>query len=315
MSLISVAVCTYNRSQMLGGTLRALGAQCGGSAFELEIIVIDNNSTDRTREVVDEASQTSRWPIRYLFESTQGLSYARNRAIHEARGELLAFTDDDVIPESHWVETLYETFKHYHADCVGGKILPLWTETPPVWLSNPSIRKIFWGVLALLDRGSVVQEAKSGDGDFLYGANMAFQKAVFLEVGEFRTNLGNSGSTPMCGEDTDMVSRLLKAGQRVIYAPDAVVHHRVDPDRVRLSYARKRRFLGGCSQSRGIGNETCGVPRWVIRECFESGLKALWAYLRNKKELGIQHELMFWPNLGRIAGGFNFLAGKGGLQP
>ena len=296
---ISVVVCTYNRCESLRDTLRALSQQSLAHGLSMEIVVVDNNSSDRTKAVIEEAVSVSSWPLRYLFEANQGISYARNRGIQEARGEYLFFTDDDVLPESNWAQVLYDAFVGYGADSVGGKVLPKWLETPPPWLVSERLRRQVWGTLALLDRGSQVIEAKAEDKNFLYGANMAFRKELFSKLGMFQTDLGAIGSSLLRGDDTEMIGRVLKAGKKVVYIPDAVVYHKVGPERMRKEYFRRWKFSGGRSLARLSAQR---FQAWVLRECLESGAGALWAYGRRDFEVGLQKEWSFWVQLGRLIG-------------
>lgn len=300
MSRISVVVCTFNRCVSLQDTLEALMRQALPSGLTLEILVVDNNSTDRTAEVAALAAGRSPWPLRYVLETTQGLSVARNAGIAAAHGDIVAFTDDDVIPEPSWVRALSQAFIEHHGDCVGGKILPLWLQPPPAWAASARPSSSIWDMLALLDRGSEVRMASAKQWNLVYGANMAFRKSVFEEVGVFRTDLGPQGANFSRGDDTDMLMRLLQAGKRVVYTPHAVVRHKVPPQRLRLSYFRQWQFGSGRSNTRLAASVAQGIPRWLVRECVTHGLGAVWSYVRQDREHALQRELGFWYQLGQL---------------
>ncbi len=301
--VVSVIVCTYNRCGSLRETLKALQGQRAEGGLRLEIVVVDNNSTDRTRDVVHEAGRDARWPIRYVFEGRQGLSHARNRGVQEATGDLVAFTDDDVLPEPGWVQALVEAFLAYQGDCVGGRILPLWLAPPPQWMTSPHLRKVLWGMLALLDHGDKALMASENDVDVVYGANMAFRKGVLDALGHFRPDLGPIGSRQLRGDDTDMVSRLLRAGGRVVYEPRATVHHQVPRERMRMRYLRDRRFHAARSAARMQTPLQRRLEPWRLRECLTQGLLACLAYGRGQRARGIEHELRFWSRLGGLLEG------------
>jgi len=165
MVKVSVVVCTYNRCASLRDTLRALKGQRVDGELSFEVVVVDNNSTDETRQTVDEARRQTRWPVRYVFEQKQGLSHARNVGIREAKSDLVMFTDDDVVPDERWVDTIVRAFESHEADCVGGRILPIWSREPANWLTSPD----YWAVLALLDHGPKPIVAESINGNFLNG--------------------------------------------------------------------------------------------------------------------------------------------------
>ena len=298
MTTISVIVCTFNRAESLRETLQALNVQALPAGVTLEIIVVNNNSSDHTPAVVHDAAEAARWPIHYCVESRQGKSYALNKGIEVATGALLAFTDDDVVPTPTWVQALHEAFVTHQADCVGGKILPRWIQPPPAWLQ----RSEAWSYLALLDRGETVKQAGPKDGDFLYGANLAIRREALTALGLFRTDLGPNGTTPSRCEDSEMLQRLLSAGRRTVYTPHAVVYHTVQPERMRLAYIRRWKFHAGRSSVRMNPPKSGRLSLWLARECLTNGIGALWAYTRRLQDVAIQREALFWSQLGRIIG-------------
>lgn len=298
--MISVVVCTFNRCESLRDTLSRLREQVLKEGLGLEIVVVDNNSSDRTWQVVEEAAKDSPWPMRYVFEKTQGLSHARNRGIREAHGEFVAFTDDDVLPDRGWIQSLREAFVSHGADCAGGKILPMWTRVPPDWCMAEEIRPQLWAILALLDRGEKMLVADTTNGSFLFGANMAFRKRVFEEVGFFNPDLGRSGENILSGDDTEMLRRVLISRKRVVYSPQAIVYHKVPPERLHLGYLRRWKFNVGLTSARIHPQPSRFVPGWLMRECLSNGLGACAAYVRGSRLIGIAKELAFWAQAGRI---------------
>ncbi|MBI4357840.1 MAG: glycosyltransferase family 2 protein, partial [Candidatus Omnitrophica bacterium] len=172
MPRVSVVVCTYNRCESLRDNLQSLRDQQLIEGLELEMVVVDNNSKDATPKVVEEVGRTSAWPVRYLFEPIQGKSHALNRGIKAARGDFIAFCDDDVIADQLWIQSLCEAFLAYDADAVGGPVRPLWFGKPPKWLEDPERQ---FGMLAILDRGDkpiIAGEAEQAAGNFLLGSNL-----------------------------------------------------------------------------------------------------------------------------------------------
>ena len=261
--LISVIVCTYNRSQSLRETLGHLRAQ-ETSGFDTEIVVVDNHSRDDTRAVVESLAPSFGGRLRYVYEARQGKPYALNTGVEAARGRLLAFTDDDVHPDQRWLRRLASAFEGFGADCVYGKVLPLWLGERPAWLSTYFLLR-----LGLLDYGDEPFLASSAQHLFI-GANVALTREALIRMGPFNVNLGNQGRRMGGEEDTDLFERLLAAGARIAYAPDAVVYHNVPPERLRLGYFRKWHFDHGlvsayvtpCEPGQGI----LGVPFWAIRK-------------------------------------------------
>ncbi len=293
----SIIVCTYNRCESLKDTLMAIGSQVPNDDLNLEIIVVDNNSADQTKAVVTEMQKQSKWPLRYVFEGTQGLSYARNRGVCEANGDLVVFTDDDVIPKEDWVSRLMGAFEKNDADAVGGPVLPIWLKMPPEWLSDKQRQ---FGLLALLDRGPKVVVADSRtSGSFLAGANMAFKKSLFDEFGGFRTDVGMNGRSLMRGEESEFLYRAISSSKRVIYTPDAVVRHKISPERMTLSYMRRLLFAYGRSMVR-ISKFNHGIFKEVLADCFISGIACVFNCLRGARIKGIGVEENFWRKLGML---------------
>lgn len=292
--MISVIVCTYNRCESLRDTLNALKGQAMDHEVAFEVIVVDNNSTDGTKAVVTEAARESRWPIRYVFESAQGLSHARNRGIQEAQGEIVAFTDDDVVPDARWVEALAQAFLSESADCVGGRVKPLWGVPPPKWLEEAIQAKRFLAVFSLFDRGDTVIVADTPDPTVAYGANMAFRKSVFDTLGLFRIDLGVTGTVHRLGEDTDMVERCFLAGKRTVYTPHAIVYHKIPTARMQKRYLRNWKYLQGQSSAPERFD-------WrLIKDCARDAARALAAYARGAGDLGLVYEAASWVSLGRL---------------
>lgn len=228
---ITVILCTYNRCQRLTKALDSVALSRLPESVAWEVLVIDNNSNDRTKEVVAEVSDRYPGRFRYLFEAKPGKSNALNRGIAEARGELLAFMDDDVTVEPTWLQNLTAPLRGVEWVGCGGRILPDWSGPPPRWL--PAGERHALGPLALFDRGPEAGRLAEPP----YGTNMAFSKAVFARHGGFRTDLGpRPGSNIRHSEDSEFGHRLLAAGEPLRYEPSAVVFHEVPPDRLRKQY-------------------------------------------------------------------------------
>src|SRR5438045_967244 len=146
----SVVIATFNRAADLGATLDSLaGLRPTG---DWEVIVVDNNSSDGTRAVVEAAAHRFPAPLRYLFEPAQGRSPALNAGIRLAQGEIIATTDDDVRVEPDWLDRAAVGLARLQCDYVGGRVLPIWGAAPPPWLPDRGGRH--WAVIALLDYGA-----------------------------------------------------------------------------------------------------------------------------------------------------------------
>lgn len=199
---------------------------------QYEIVIVDNRSTDDTAAVV-QAWQESHGieRIRLLYEPHMGLSHARNRAVRAARGETIAFIDDDGMADAGWLAELLEAYKTFpDAWAIGGKIVPVWEGARPSWLTDDLLPQ-----LSMLDIGSTARSLAEGE-ELLYGTNCSFRRCAFDELGLFRTDLGRYGYQMLGSEETEFQIRILGHGKSVIYTPNAVVHHRVTPERLRRRY-------------------------------------------------------------------------------
>ena len=138
---ISVIICTYNRAELLTKALASMEQLDVPTNVAWELLVVDNNSNDSTRDVVTDYAQRGKLPIRYLFEPQQGKMHAVNLGINEARGRIVAFTDDDVLFDSHWLDALLKAFEQYNCAGVGGRVIATWDFPKPKWLEAPGMEK------------------------------------------------------------------------------------------------------------------------------------------------------------------------------
>jgi glycosyltransferase involved in cell wall biosynthesis len=228
----SLALCTYNRASLLAKALESLAA-CERPPLDWELLLIDNNSGDNTAAVA--RSFAVRLPLRYVFEPTQGLSAARNRALRECRGEVLLFTDDDVRFDADWLLA----YQHYfaanpQAGWFGGRIRPLWPHGSPPWLRDEGIA-LLAGLMVRYDLGSTSRRYEAAD-PAPFGASFALRRSAFERAGEFRTDLGVNAQTPGRGEEAEYLERLRQAGVPGHYVGSSSAWHWQDPKRFRWAY-------------------------------------------------------------------------------
>ncbi len=257
---ISVILCTYNRCESLKKTLDSLAELVVPQSIKWELLIVDNNSKDRTREVTNQSSESHAGRLRYIFEPRQGLSNARNTGIREARGEVLAFVDDDVTVETNWLYDLTANLFDGQWAGAGGRILPPAGFSPPPWLELRGP----WGqggaLCAQFDLGNTAGELKE---EAPYGTNMAFRKEIFKKYGGFREDMGRRGEALIGNEDTEFGRRLMSAGERLRYEPSAIVYHSIAKERLNKKYFRSYWFAFGRAQMRekGVRAKVCGLPR------------------------------------------------------
>jgi GT2 family glycosyltransferase len=244
---ISVLVCTYNRARNLAETIKSVLAQSFPDSETWETLVVDNNSNDQTRQVVEELQRQFPNRIRYIFEPNQGISNARNTAIRAACGEILAFIDDDETADANWLRNLTAQLHTSEWAGAGGRVSPPASFVPPEWL--PTKGFFVGGPLASFDVGKEAGQLNEPP----FGANMAFRKEVFEKLGYFRPDLGRSGNNLISNEDTEFGRRVLAAGLRLRYEPSAVTYHPVEASRLQKEYFLLWWFNKGKSDIREIG--------------------------------------------------------------
>jgi glycosyltransferase involved in cell wall biosynthesis len=229
---VSLVICTYNRCAMLLKTLESVAASEMPPSVDWEVVVVDNNSVDQTRAAVEEFAARHPGCFRYVFETKQGLSNARNAGILAARGEVVAFTDDDVIVDAAWLQNLTRCLFDGAWAGSGGRVLPLQSVVLPRWLSLDGPYALGGVVAALFDEGQEPKKLRESP----YGANMAFRKEVFERHGYFRPDLGRRPGSLISNEDTEFGKRLTAAGERLSYQPSAIVYHPILEERLNKKY-------------------------------------------------------------------------------
>lgn len=250
----SIIICTYNRAGQLEIVLDQLQSQAAVINDQVEILIVDNNSTDQTRSVAGTFIAKNKGLFRYIFESQSGKSFALNTAIKQAKGDWFFFTDDDVRFDGHWLKNMIKAAGMYPVKCFFARIIPLWESDKPVWFDQ----KI----------GSVIVNADHGDVykvnmNYLVGANMAIHRDVFNLVGGFNETIKRF-------EDSEFSLRLKKNKVDMAYVPDAIVYHPVARSRLSKTYFRKWYFeMGRIIDLRLLDvqdKKIFGFPRWVYRE-------------------------------------------------
>jgi glycosyltransferase involved in cell wall biosynthesis len=263
---ITVVLCTYNRCGILAMTLDSVAASTPPDSVDWELLVVDNNSSDQTRAVVEEFSNRHPRLCRYVFEPQPGKSFALNTAVREARGEVLAFVDDDVTVEPSWLQNLTTPLQDVQWAGVGGRTLPAESFSPPRWMAVEGPYSMGGVLFAQFDLGD--KPCELGLNQAPYGANMAFRKQAFEKYGGFRTDLGPSPNreTPRPNEDTEFGRRLMAAGEHIRYEPSAVVRHPVPKDRLKKEYFLTWWFDYGRAIIREVGKrpDIGRIPRYYF---------------------------------------------------
>jgi len=227
---LSVVIPTLNRSASLARTLESLRGQ------DVEVVVVDNGSTDDTKAVIE------RFGLRHIVEPKPGASNAKNRGTAKAKGEWVAFLDDDATVEPGWSAAVRGAFSA-DVDAIGGRIVVEWPGRKPEWM--PAEREGYYGHC---DYGAHSRELKFPE--FPFGSNMILRRDVLARVGGLSAAVGPTGSNMMSGGEQELFYRLAQANAKVVYEPRAVVHHWIPAKHVTKRWLFKRAYKHGMSNAR-----------------------------------------------------------------
>jgi len=230
---VSVVVPTFNRSGNLKNALNSFIKQKSNN-FEFEILVVDNGSTDDTRQVIERFTQNNNVAIRYFLETRQGLHYARNTGIKNARGDIIVFGDDDIIAQEGWLQALVKPFlRDPKVGITGGKVLPLWKTKPPDWIYDYGSDKVH-GVFAIIDLGNTPLILKTG---YVFGCNFAIRRSLAFDIGGSPPDTFPPSKIEFSGSgECEMIEDIRKMDYKVVYEPDALVLHHADISRATPEY-------------------------------------------------------------------------------
>lgn len=271
---VTIAICTFNRSAMLAQVLSDLSAQVGAESESLEILVIDNNSTDSTQDVLRQWARLL--PLRAVVERTQGNTFARNRALKEAVGVYLVFLDDDVRLCDGWYSGYLREMVSTGRTAVAGSVVSTWPEHVPIWVGDTRSPP-FPGVTVHFVPGDE-PSSLGADGPLPFTANLGMRLDLARSVG-FREDLGHVGGKPIGGEDMDFCRRFILRFGPIRYEPTIRVDHPVDENRLTLGHTFGYLFRGAMAEAwynpPVVGRSSLGpVPLWLIRSVATGCLSA-----------------------------------------
>lgn len=238
----TIAVCTRDRVRVLGQCLASLDNQIAEPG-QLEILVVDNGSTDATPDLLRDWTRAGR-NRSVVVEPRAGLVNARNAALRASASVVVLFVDDDALMPAGWAHghlTVYESDER--AGAVGGPVGLHWPAGRPAWITDEITQ---W--YSALELGDDTGPFPTVHGP--YGTNMSVRRSAALEVGGFDGWLGRTGGNLLSGEESDLTRRLREAHWDIVYTPAAAVVHQVLPERVERRWLRRRGWAQGLSNAR-----------------------------------------------------------------
>ena len=304
--VFSVIICTYNRADNLAGCVACLGQQRGIGDLAWEVVIVDNNSSDDTRQVIESlGDQYPGLALRYLFEAEQGLSAARNCGIRNTHGRYYLFIDDDIRVTPDWLRSMADALQDNDADAVSGRIHVDPRYPIPAW-----IRPDMLGFLGHQDFGEVAKRLDAAN-EFPFGGNMGFNRRVAERVGLFDNNYGRKGEGNkreelLKGEETEYFRRLKAADGQIVYAPGGLVLHQIKPFQLRKRYFRTIHFnqgyLEGFNDTQPHSRRLLGVPWFVFTLTLRSIAKYLRLLLTRGPSFAFRQQMNIGYQLGMILG-------------
>jgi glucosyl-dolichyl phosphate glucuronosyltransferase len=310
---LDVIIPTFNREQLLERALLSLLAAEVPCGLDVHVTVVDNNSTDGTRALVERYLSSFDGRLQYLFESRPGRSAALNAGIAATSGDLVGMIDDDEEIDSRWFVSIRDAFSAGDVDFIGGPYIPRWGADPPDWLPEE--------YPAVIGRIEARDRVLDFDGEYdgiLMGGNAVLTRQILSKVGPYPTTLGRTRSRLLSGEDDEMYQRLRTVGARGKCLPHLVIYHYIPPERLTKRYHRSWCFWHGVSMAvvdrdrRQPVPYVAGIPRYL----FGQAARRLWrvATARFRGATPAQRfsdELAAWDLLGfaygkwfrRLAGG------------
>jgi glycosyltransferase involved in cell wall biosynthesis len=248
-------VCTRNRASDLTDVLAGLQSQRVHPELRWEIIVVDNGSTDDTTTVVKDYAQRAPVEVRCIREREPGLSGARNRGWRESEADVVAFLDDDCVPDPVWLQSLVDAYDAPEVASVGGRLFPL---------IDPDEREKIdaaWLSVYTFDAGDSPRDI-----EILTGANMSFRRRVLERTGGFDEQLGRIGQCLLAGDENDLCRAIRRegAGWRILYQPEAVARHKLRPANLSDALLIKRDYCGGITNAILDRKERAG-RRFILR--------------------------------------------------
>lgn len=311
--MISALICTRNRAGMLTRVMEDFFAQDRLDELDYELVIVDNSSTDKTKEVVETFSRRFPKKVRYIFEERLGIRVARNRAIDEAKGDTIVFTDDDVKIDKMWLFEMAEVFT-LGADAAGGRVIADYPKDTPDWIKR--CQRFLNGPIVAHDYGEEVKIYDIKNMSPFIAANAAFRKDVIKNAGGFKEDLGHGQL--VLGEDTELFERLIRLGKKIVYCGKAAVWHPVIKERMNLGYIARWYMAQGRSYAAqdddkilsGDYPRVLGIPRFVFGDYFREAMAiVLNCYNREKmmphwnkffRAAGIIQEMSYMRNEGKL---------------
>jgi glucosyl-dolichyl phosphate glucuronosyltransferase len=259
---LDLVIPTYNRANLLKECLQSILRASRPDSLHINVVVVDNNSADSTKDVVQSFSEQTDLSVRYIFVARSGKSAALNDSLSQTNAEFIGLIDDDEQLDPDWFEVVYREFvTHPELDYIGGPCSPNWEQARPDWLPLE-----YGGAMGIVRRPTRIAFSREFDG-MLMGGNAVIRRSVLQRVLPYPEHLGKIGVKIRSGEDEVIYHRLLDIGAHGMVVPELIIHHWIPATRLTRRYLRQwviGRGISIGSQLRERGFEEpamLGIPR------------------------------------------------------
>ncbi|MEJ2564774.1 MAG: glycosyltransferase [Gammaproteobacteria bacterium] len=296
MTAYTVALCTHNHADRLVRTLDDL-SQLRPPHAPWELLIIDNGCHDGSSELLASHIWPEGWTVRVVREEQLGLSNARNCALGEALGEYVIFMDDDETVDPDWLRAYERLIADKQPDAFGGCIQVLFEDMRPPWLSDELL-----GFLGELERAHKIVPL-TDPRTFFHGGNFGIRKAVCDRIGTFDSMLGRKGTDNTGGEEVDFYRRLLAAGMKVWWTPEAIIHHRIQAAKLKRSYFLDLHYRQGRMEAIRNRDQGSRLPPLYFYGQLLRAVTAAWRVYREAgRNASLRKEMNVAYFLGQISG-------------
>ena len=248
---VSIVICTHENKRY-NDLVEAIDSVKVQIYKNMEIVVVVDGNKELYNKVLKIKNEVDKIEIRVVSNKENlGLSKSRNNGIKEAHGDIIAFLDDDAIADRYWIKELIKMYDEKEAIAVGGLLLPKWTSKKPKFLPEE-----FYWLVGAMHKGFAEEVTEVRN---TFGSNLSFKAEVLKALGGFKNEMGVKGTRQMQGEETELCDRMRKKfGKGVVYNPDAIVYHKVFPERLEIRFLLRRAFWQGYSK-RVMKEEGCAL--------------------------------------------------------
>ena len=293
---VSIVFATCNRNDIFKRTLQGL-VNMDTSGLDWELVIVDNAGNEETARIAHSLSASL--PVKYIVETAPGKNNALNRALDYSGGDLIIFTDDDVIPERKWAKEFVAAADRWpNANLFGGRILP---DFPPGAIipdtNHPFIRSAY----AIADWDQPEGEILI---DKIWGANMMIRRLVFDHGLRFDPSVGPRGSNYVMGSETDFLKKAAALGHTAIYVPSALIYHQIRAEQLTHTWMRGRAFRTGRSlansQTEKSSKLLLNIPKWRLRHLIKSYVMYIRSCLTGAELQKLNHAIEIFKTRGYI---------------